>query len=187
MKFIRQSRLRSKFTGKKVRLDYKRTLPVAALILIIVLVTAVLSLKTTTPSGDSTAQAEAYQEQLQSQVDTETGEPRSGRDPGTQLQTSLASAASSPTGAAYNKPATTVTGNNGQNGNPSPTAIGANGCFIDYGIPGEHCVPAHVATNGTLTCNGVHNAGFHNGVKVSGTDRFNLDTNHDGTACGAGE
>ncbi len=135
------------------------------------------------------------EETLQNQVDASDGAPRSGRDPANQKQNSLASAASQPTGTGKRvaKPAAGVSGstvhnNQAANNNAAGSGIGANGCYVDYGKQGEQCVPVHAATNGVLTCDGVRtHGGFPNGVIVSGTDRFNLDTNKDGTACGAGD
>lgn len=135
------------------------------------------------------------QETLQNQVDGSDGAPRSGRDPANQKQNSLASAASQPTGTGkrVTKPAAGVTGSNVQNNQPANnnaagSGIGTNGCYVDYGKQGEQCVPVHAATNGVLTCDGVRtHGGFPNGVIVSGTDRFNLDTNKDGIACNSGD
>jgi hypothetical protein len=175
----------TKFTSK-FKLGWM--LPAAALLVLIV---SAMLMQKDAPKTD--AALEAYKNTLQSQVDTDTGEPRSGRDPSSQQQGSLAAAASNPTGAGSRRtdnPASGVSGNNStQNdksdvyGDPNQTGINAAGCFYDYSEPGA-CVQAHYGTNGVLTCSGVHSAGFHNGVRiVTGNDRFNLDTDHDGIAC----
>jgi len=188
--------LLSKLAGLEAKLNLQNAglmLPVGAAIILVI---SIVMVAPSTGTGPSTANIQANREYLRSQVDTETGAPREGRDPTTQQQTSLASAASNPTGARQrvDKPAAGVQGDHSHHnsssdvyGDPNQTGIGSNGCYIDYGIPGEQCVPAHAATNGTLTCDGVHSHGFPNGIKVSGTDRFGLDTNHDGTACGNGD
>lgn len=124
------------------------------------------------------------------QVENAKGEPLNGRDPSSQSQTSLASAANSPAGngTRTDKPAKDVQGDHNHttaySGDPQKTGINAAGCFYDYGIPGEQCVSAGMADkDGKLTCSAVlmH---FPSGLKVSGTDRFSLDKNHDGIACG---
>ncbi len=138
--------------------------------------------------------AEAFVKQLQSQVDATDGSPRDGRDPASQGQTSLASAASQPTGTGQRttQQATATDSNHHHTGGDtnlvaSGSAVGANGCFVDYGKPGEQCLPAHAAPDGNLTCANVIKY-FPNGITtVYGTDRFHLDTNHDGTACGSGD
>lgn len=136
-----------------------------------------------------------YSEDLQSQVDDSTGSPRSGRDPAAQSQASLAEVASRPTGAGTrtDKPAAGVSGNSNSRvessdiyGDPKTTGINSAGCYFDYGKQGEHCVPAHAVHHGPLTCAAV-NRYFENGVKVTGKDRFNLDKNNDGIACGQGD
>jgi hypothetical protein len=139
------------------------------------------------------ASAEVYKAQLQGQVDNPAGAPRDGRDPAGQGQSSLASAASKPAGAGKrtDKPAAGVKAS-GQaaapatTGSAQQTGLGTNGCYIDYGIQGQECLPAHAATNGTLTCDGVR-MHFPHGIAVTGTDRFHLDHNGDGLACGHGE
>lgn len=140
--------------------------------------------------------AQAYKETLQGQVDTSRGEPQAGRDPSSQQQTSLAYAASSANGAGSrtDKPAAGVSGHNHTQtsysdvyGDPQKTGINSAGCFVDYGIPGEQCVPAGLAgDDGLLTCAELRSQ-FADGVKLSGSDRFHLDHNRDGWACGTGE
>jgi hypothetical protein len=160
------------------------------LLLVASMILLAVSLSQRQPAEINLAEAAAYKEQLRSQVDTTSGEPRSGRDPATQQQTSLSSAASSPSGAGtqIDPP---VSDPNSQDasaslvlGDPSQTGLNASGCFYDYGIPGQQCVPAQAANGGVLACSGVHKY-FPSGVIVSGTDRFHLDNNLDGTACGS--
>ncbi len=138
----------------------------------------------------------AQQKQLRDQVDTASGSPRSGRDPSSQAQTDLSAAASAPsgTGLRTDKPAAGVQGDtnhsathNHAHTDTSRSGLNAAGCFIDYGIQGEQCLPAHAAeSNGTLTCTEVRKH-FPEGIKVTGTDRYRLDTNRDGIACGPRE
>ncbi|HSH18360.1 MAG TPA: hypothetical protein VK978_03175, partial [Candidatus Saccharimonadales bacterium] len=72
-------------------------------------------------------------------------------------------------------------------GDSKKTGVNAAGCYINYGIQGEQCLPAGLANaDGTLSCDKVRTK-FASGIKVSGNDRFHLDHNHDGLACGAGE
>jgi hypothetical protein len=139
---------------------------------------------------------EAYKQQLQSQVQANDGSPNSGRDPASQGQTSLADAAAKPNGAGArtDTPASGVTGDNSTHasssdvyGDASKTGINAAGCYIDYGIQGQECLPAHAAgDDGKLTCSEVRQH-FPQGIKVTGTDRFSLDKNGDKTACGSGD
>jgi hypothetical protein len=168
-------------------------MPVGASIVLVVVVGVLLASKAAGPSSE---EVEAYQDYLQSQVDTETGAPRDGRDPANQQQSSLASAAANSFGAGQrvDQPAANVDGDHSHHhdssdvyGDPSQTGIGINGCYIDYGIQGQECVPAHAATNGTLTCQGVKSHGFSNGIEVTGTDRFHLDKNGDDIACNSGD
>lgn len=175
---------------KPTLLRFSALVSVPVIALIVVLVLASLQ-KSNVPPGNTAA----YLEQLRGQVDTETGAPRSGRDPAAQSQGSLAAVASQPTGAGQkvNKPAASVNddqsshhGGTHTSSDPSQTGLGTNGCYIDYGIQGEQCLPAHAATNGTLTCEGVRQH-FATGIKITGTDRFNLDTNQDNIACGNGD
>jgi hypothetical protein len=147
-------------------------------------------------SSKTASPASATAKATQTQVDSPSGTSHSGHGASSQPQTSLAAAASAPTGAGsqyVDKPAAGVGENHSSHhtsadvyGDPKQTGIGTNGCYIDYGIPGEQCLPAHAATNGTLTCVGVRKY-FPSGIKVSGTDRFTLDTNHDTVACNSGD
>lgn len=133
----------------------------------------------------------ALQKSLQDQVDTDNGAPRSGRDPASQNQIDLASAASKPTFSknTTDHPAANVGGDHQHDatnsdvfGTASSDGLGFNGCYVDYGKPGEQCLPAHAAINGKLTCEGVREH-FPDGIIVSGTDRYHLDANKNGTAC----
>lgn len=136
--------------------------------------------------------AAAYKQQLKSQVDNASGKPRSGRDPAGQQQTSLALAASSEHGSGMqtDTPAAGLTGSNrgaakpsDVYGDPSKSRINDAGCYIDYGIQGQECLPESIAMDGMVMCEDVVKE-FPKGIKVVGTDRFGLDTNHDGIACG---
>jgi hypothetical protein len=71
-------------------------------------------------------------------------------------------------------------------GAPRQRGLNAAGCFIGYGLPGEQCLPAHVARGQSVRCVdvGTH---FPEGVVVRGTDRFRLDRNGDRIACGPGD
>ena len=139
---------------------------------------------------------EKHQDSLRAQVDTVAGEPRAGRDPAATYQTSLDEAAAAPNGAGMrtDKPAAGVTGSMNHPvqspdvyGDPKKTGINSAGCFIDYGIAGEQCMPAGMrSADGSLNCAGVR-MHFADGIRVTGTDRFKLDTNLDGIACGVGE
>lgn len=169
---------------------------ILALVLSLVLVQGVAS-----PGHEGAKQvsSEQYQQSLQSQVDSGDGSPVSGRDPANQSQTSLAAAAATPsgTGTRTDTPAAGATGSTGNkvspdqvygsNGDQQANGINSAGCFYDYGVPGQECMPAHMANaDGKLDCRGVK-MHFPNGIKVSGTDRFSLDTNGDKIACGAGD
>lgn len=179
----------SKSSNSRSKLNIKLIIPITILLGLAVVVAIILSSKKT----DNVAVVNSPSSVYSDQVDDETGAPRDGRDPASQQQSSLAAAASNPTGSGQrieNPEARTQVESSGAgvNDSPSEAALGANGCFVDYGIQGEQCVPSHAAVNGTLTCEGVKtHGGFPDGVKVSGTDRFNLDTNHDGVACGSGD
>jgi hypothetical protein len=147
-------------------------------------------------AGNKPQQSQARQE-LTAQVDTPKGEPQTGRDPAAQPQNGLSAAASRPSGFGQRTetPATGVTGTQRQTKpsdvykDPTQTGIGSNGCYVDYGVQGQQCLPAHAAGDDkTLTCSEVRAVkGFENGIKVTGTDRFHLDADGNGTACTPGE
>jgi hypothetical protein len=138
----------------------------------------------------------SYKQTLQNQVDTSDGQPRDGRDPGSQSQTSLMQAASSPhgNGMQTDTPASGVSGSNHPQttsadiyGDPSKTGINAAGCYIDYGIQGQECLQADMAnSDGSMGCDMVRME-FPNGIKVTGKDRFNLDHNQNKIACDSGD
>jgi hypothetical protein len=135
-----------------------------------------------------------YRAQLSAQVDTETGAPRSGRDPAVQIQTSLAAAASQPigTGLMVEKPAAGVVGTP-RHVQPSDvipdlkkTRVLASGCLLDYGKPGEQCLPPYIPGNTANlpdSCAAVRRL-FPAGIQVSGRDSFGIDKNSDKVACG---
>jgi hypothetical protein len=138
---------------------------------------------------------DAYQRELQAQVENNDGTPVTGRDPASQGQNSLEVAASSPAGAGQrtDAPAAGAAGHAGHanpadaNNNAQGSGIGSNGCFTDYGIQGQECLPAHAAGDDkVLNCAEVHKH-FPNGIKVVGTDRFHLDHDGDKVACGPSE
>ena len=157
-------------------------------------------------------QSEAqYLQQLQNQVETRAGAPRPGRNPATRRQRSLAAAAAEPEGIGrrVRRPAARVRGDRSRRvawasvfAGLSKRGLAASGCYADYGKPGEECVPAHAGqmapTVGlpprpdnpprrrVLRCEGVR-MHFPGGVVVSGRDRFRLDRNRDGVACGTGD
>lgn len=179
----------------KVIIREKRMILIGTSLILVVLVGLLgIKISQNDTAIKDTASA-GHNQYLLSQVDTDTGEPRSGRDPASQQQTSLASVSSSQTGTGQTvtKPASGVAEDHSRHvgysdvyADPNKTGIATSGCYIDYGIPGDQCVPSHIAIDGALTCSGVRKH-FPNGVKLSGTDRFNLDTNLDKVACGSGD
>lgn len=189
------SKLRPLATSLAKKPQVRRILPAvvaAAVVIAVVVFQAIAS----TPADTNPRDVESYKKALQGQVTEGNGAPSNGRDPSTQQQTSLASAASQPSGVGQrtDTPAADVTGDHNHDTQPNDvygdskkTGIGTNGCYIDYGIQGEQCLPAHAAMGGELTCDNVRSHDFPHGIKVTGTDRFHLDTNHDGTACGHNE
>lgn len=157
-----------------------------------ILVVAVAFVLISIRSDNNFVSADANQKQLRGQVETVTGAPRDGRDPASQPQTSLGDVASKPTGSGRQKTDSTTkksdtsSQTNANSTNANQDGLGTNGCYTDYGIQGQECLPAHAATNGVLTCDGV-NSHFPNGIKVTGTDRYHLDHNHNGIACDSSE
>jgi len=184
------------FASKKVR---QLVLPLLGIVLVLgafLLVKIMLSSDNTGSNANDPKAQQAYKEELKSKVDTSNGQPQSGRDPSSQQQTGLSDAASKPsgTGTRTDTPASGVTGSNDTHntssdvyGDPSKTGVNSAGCYIDYGVQGQECLPTHAATNGTMTCADVRNHGFPDGIKVTGTDRLKLDTNGDKIACNAGD
>jgi hypothetical protein len=147
-----------------------------------------------TPAESARQSEKAYKQELKSAVDKPNGAPRDGRDPASQGQNSLASAASKENGAGLrtDKPAANVKGDNGKHVHPhdvlaDPKTDGttSGGCIIGYGQAGAQCLP----TNGDhkkITCDYVRKY-FPNGVAVTGDDSLKLDKNGDKTACGNGD
>jgi len=186
------STVRSAANKLLTKQQLRRALPIAVALAVIV---GIAAFQATSAPATAPRDAEAYKKELQSQVTAQDGTPSSGRDPSTQQQTSLASAASKPSGVGQrtDTPAAGTAGSSAHTdpddvyGDPAKTGIGTNGCYVDYGKQGEQCLPAHAAMGGDLTCDNVRSHGFPHGIKVTGKDRFHLDTNHDGTACGHNE
>jgi hypothetical protein len=96
------------------------------------------------------APEQTYQEQLQSEVDTEAGAPRDGRNPAIQTQTTLAYAASQPAGPGtqVDKPAAAVVGDHDHHVDPTSvlpdtknTGVLSSGCLLAYGVAGDQCTP----------------------------------------------
>jgi hypothetical protein len=161
---------------------------VIALVAVALLVASIGA--TTIPSVDTTTahspKTEDHQRELIGAVDVSTGAPQNGRDPASQSQNSLASAASKPEGPGQrvSKPAANVNGSHGHHDAPAkPSGVNSAGCVVGYGKPGEQCLPTPGA-NKPVTCDYVHSKGFHHGLSVTGDDQFHLDKNHDDIACG---
>jgi len=193
--------MKTSLNNLKTQLRSRRVLTIAvpALMVIIFVASVALTQMATAPKGNTPKPQTAaeYQKSLKASVDNTDGSPVSGRSPANQAQTSLAAAASTPsgTGTRTEKVASAVTGTTGSKVTPNQvysaeqqkTGINDAGCFYDYGIPGQQCMPAHMANaDGSLSCDAVR-MHFPDGLKVSGTDRFHLDKNGDGTACGYGD
>jgi hypothetical protein len=147
----------------------------------------------TTP--DQAVNARVFQAELRSQVDTPAAAPRPGGDPAAQRQQSLAAAAAQPKGAGRRvaKPARGIRGARGRAVTSDriyaalkARGLNESGCFVDYGRPGDQCLPAHLARGGMVTCADVRTH-FRSGIVVARRDRFRLDRNGDGVACGAGD
>jgi hypothetical protein len=139
--------------------------------------------------------ATPYQVQLRSQVDTQAGAPRGGRDPAALKQTSLAAAASKAqgNGARVATPAKSATKDHAHDVMPDdmvmdPATSGelASGCVTGYGRPGAQCLPAKGPNGVKLTCAYVLKI-FPHGVAVLGKDTLKLDANADKVACGPGD
>ncbi len=144
---------------------------------------------------DESVNARVYLAELRSQVDTPTAAPRPGGDPAAQRQQSLATAAAQPKGAGRRvvKPARAIRGDRNRRVTSDriyaalkARGLNESGCFVDYGRAGDQCLPAHVAQGQTVTCTAVR-AHFPSGIVVARRDRFRLDRNGDGVACGAGD
>jgi hypothetical protein len=171
-----------------------------AIALVIMLIWGLVGANLHNPAAVSTAAAKKYQQQLQSQVQNSNGTPTTGRDPSSQTQNSLASAASKPsgTGLRTDTVASGVTADTNHHVDPGNTMQGmdmggsatngvlSNGCLADYGIPGQQCLTPYAPNNQPLTCTYVRQQ-FPQGIKVTGSDTRHLDTNGDGTACSSGD
>lgn len=142
-----------------------------------------------------------YQEQLRSQVDTDNGAPRDGRNPASQTQTSLAYAASQPAGPGQRveKPAAAVVGTH-KHVDPATvlpdtkkTGVLASGCILGYGTPGSQCIPAGKVdaakkSSQTLTASKPLNCDPNptlslQGIQLSSTDPFNRPASTGKAAC----
>lgn len=189
MKNTEQPIQASKTSPAKVRVAAVVTVLVAGFFLAVAVTP--LTLFADKPA-DRTVSAAEYKRRLRDQVETPAGEPRSGRNPMVQQQNGLAQAAASPVGngARTDRPAAAVSGLSYDAASSAHAhhvsarpEVTAAGCYVDYGIPGEQCVTA-AASRGSarLTCEAVRKT-FLEGVKVTGTDRFNLDKNGNGFAC----
>lgn len=188
---------RIKKLKKMVKHPTKRQLKLAAPVAVVVVVGLAVVLTQAVGGGNkpgsTDAQAsDAYRQQLIGEVDNVTGAPRDGRDPASQRQSSLADAASNPTGAGQRKDST-ASGVNGGGTSSGPTdnngsLLNGSGCYYNYGSGGQ-CLAAHVATNGQTTCGDVRgHGGFPDGIVVNGTNHFNLaDTDGDKIVCEKGE
>jgi hypothetical protein len=66
-----------------------------------------------------------------------------------------------------------------------PRRARVNGCLPEYGHGGQ-CVPRRAPGGAAVTCRYVRTI-LPQGVMVHGTDRFGLDRNGDGIACGRGD
>lgn len=170
--------------------------PLAIAGIMLVAVGGILTLQQL-PKGPETAapiSAAAYKDSLKDQVDTAAGEPRSGRNPSTQKQTSLSEVASRENGSgSAEAPAAGLKDNSHVTVHPSDvlnnsqqTRVSVAGCLTDYGMQGQQCLPASSVVNNKLLCDAVKRQ-FPQGIMVMGTDRYNLDRNGDGTACGIGD
>jgi len=127
------------------------------LVVMLVLVGSFVTVNVASAAKNSMLDPQTYQRKLQSEVETTNGVPRSGRDPSTQKQTSLAAAASRPIGSGQrvDKPAAKVHGTHRHvdpaSVLPNTRKLGvlASGCLNSYGLPGEQCLPARTPSNPT--------------------------------------
>ncbi len=175
---------------KPSRFTPQRLVVACAAVFVLALGLALIRTASIADNGPSKpVDASAARESLRQQVETADRVPRDGRDPASQQQNSLSAAASRDNGTTLTDTESTGIAGNGQPAKPSDvyadsskSGIGSNGCYVDYGIQGQQCLPAHAAHHGSLTCDGVRKH-FPKGVQVTGTDRFNLDKNGDKIAC----
>ena len=131
------------------------------------------------------------QRQLQAQVETPAGKPKSGLDPARQDQTSLAEAARAANdgiGRRGSKPARGVKLAKTRRAAKDvlPATGLSNGCAAGYGAPGAQCLPRRAPGDKPLTCSYASKL-FPKGIEVTGRDRLKLDTDRDGTACDPGD
>ena len=131
-----------------------------------------------------------FQASLRATVENANGEPRI--NPASVTQTSLAKAAAGKhgPGTRTDKLARGATLRKSQRPAELPsvkeTGVISGGCLVDYGAPGAQCIPARGRGGRVLTCADVVSI-FPDGVRVTGRDRFGLDSNGDKTACGPGD
>jgi len=138
-----------------------------------------------------TPSSSVAKQQLQGQVETSTGAPRSGRNPAVQAQTSLKAAVATSHGGIgqrVDRPAANLVGSP-RSVQPSDvlpdskkTGISVSGCLIGYGTPGVQCVPGKAPNNQPITCNYIRTM-FPKGVAITGSDTLRLSTGNS-TACG---
>jgi hypothetical protein len=71
---------------------------------------------------------------------------------------------------------------------PDPKSTGrlSSGCVLGYGVPGDQCLPARALGGKPITCAYAVEL-FPDGVRVTGRDILNLDSDKDGRACGPGD
>lgn len=168
---------------------------VVGLALVLVAAGGAMAIKAGVTADKQAKQQAQYERQLQAAVDTSTGAPRDGRDPASQGQNGLAAAASRPAGPGQqtDTPAAGVVEDHSGHDVKAETVlvdsknsgVGNNGCLIDYGKPGEQCLPTP-GTGQAVSCDHVRKY-FAHGIAVTGQDRFKLDANGDKTACGHDE
>jgi len=117
--------MKTSLDNLKTQLRSRRVLTIAvpALMVIIFVASVALTQMATAPKGNTPKPQTAaeYQKSLKASVDNTDGSPVSGRSPANQAQTSLASAASTPsgTGTRTEKVASAVTGTTGSKVTPN--------------------------------------------------------------------
>ena len=161
-------------------------LVVISLVLAVTSIVAVAAPSKTNPSASP--KTDDYQRELIGAVDTSVGMPQDGRDPASQPQNSLASAASKPEGPGQrnDKPAANAQGDHSHHHEmPKQEGVTSAGCIVGYGKP-DQCLQTP-GEGKPVTCEYVHKRGFHNGLAVTGNDKYHLDKNHDKIACGHDE
>jgi hypothetical protein len=157
---------------------------------LVTLVAAALTVTVAASASELIHGQTAFQATLRATVENANSEPLI--NPASVSQTSLAKAAAEKNGPGTRreKLARGVTFSKVQRPpdlpNVNETGMISGGCLIDYGNPGAQCVPARGRGGGALTCADVVSI-FPDGVRVTGRDRFGLDSNGDKTACGRGD